>query len=73
MHTNTIVISVHTNTESYTYTHEMKVQRRNGKTPIWDAVWYSAVDIKAIPRTLSSSALYCCQVWPVHADVVCHS
>ena len=48
---------VHTNTESYTYTHEMKVQRRNGKTPIWDAVWYSAVDIKAIPRTLSSSAL----------------
>ena len=53
----TIVISVHTNTESYTYTHEMKVQRRNGKTPIWDAVWYSAVDIKAIPRTLSSSVL----------------
>ena len=53
---NTIVISVHTNTESYTYTHEMKVQRRNGKTPIWDAVWYSAVDIKAKSRTLSSSA-----------------
>ena len=51
------IISVHTNTESYTYTHEMKVQRRNGKTPIWDAVWYSAVDIKEIHRTLSSSAL----------------
>ena len=51
MHTNTIVISVHTKP------HETKVQRRNGKTPIWDAVWYSALDIKAIPRTLSSSAL----------------
>ena len=57
MHTNTIVISVHTNTESYTYTHQIRVQRKNGKTPNWDAVWYSAVDIKAIPRTLSSSAL----------------
>ena len=33
MHANIILISVHTNTESYTYTHEMKVQRRNGKTP----------------------------------------
>ena len=53
----TIVISVHRNTESYTYTHEIKVQRRYGKTPICDAVWYSAVDIKAIPRTLSRSAL----------------
>ena len=50
MHTNTILISVHTNTESYTYTHQIRVPRRNGKTPIWDAVWYSAVDIKAIPR-----------------------
>ena len=53
MHTNTIVISVHTNTESYTYTHEIKVQRRYGKTLICDAVWNSAMDIKAIPRTLS--------------------
>ena len=41
MHTNTIVISVHTNTESYTYTHQIKVQRRNRKTLIWDAVGYS--------------------------------
>ena len=52
MHTNTIVISVHTNTESYTYTHEMKVQRRNGKTPIWDAVWYSAVVMVAVALLL---------------------
>ena len=57
MHTNTIVISVHTNTESYTYTNEIKVQRRNMKTPICDAVWYSAVDIKVITRTLTNSAL----------------
>jgi len=44
------------NKRAYKYT-SIKVQRRNGKTPIWDAVWYSAVDNKAIPRTLTSSAL----------------
>ena len=42
MYTNTIVISVHINTESYTYTHQIKVQCRNRKTLIWDAVGYSA-------------------------------
>ena len=52
MHTNIIIISVHTNTESYTYTHEMKVRRRNGKTPIWDAVWYSAVVMVAVALLL---------------------
>ena len=33
------------------------VQRKNGKTPILDAIWYSAMDITFKPRTLSSSAL----------------
>ena len=64
MHINTIVISVHTNTESYTYTHEMKVQRRNGKTPILYYVSSGMADNIGVAKLGNTTRLSCleCEV-----------
>jgi hypothetical protein len=43
------------------------------KDPIWVAEWYSVMDMTFKPLILSNTPLYCCQVRPVHTDVVCHS